>query len=647
MKTSLFSSIFFTIFVGIAYGFGFNKTNNVNKYYEKDPSSYGNVDQLKVNHMSLNLKTDFDRKVLSGYVINEIDILDHSAEELILDTKNLVIESIAWLKDEVEEVPLEFTFGETDAVFGQPLNVHFTKEMLKNAKVTIKINYETTPDCAACQWVEPSQTQGKVFPYLYTQCQTIYARSVVPCQDTPSNKLTYEAEIAVPKELKALMSAIKVGEEPREDGLVAYKFEQKMRIPTYLLALVVGNLKGVQIGPRTTVWSEPEYVDKAAYEFADTEKFIQVAEDYLFEYQWGVFDLLVLPPSFPYGGMENPCLTFVTPTTVAGDRSLVDVIAHELSHSWTGNLVTNSNWQHFWLNEGHTMYLERKIIAKLHGEEYRHFSAIIGWNDLKAAVDAYGKEEEYFTALVPDLRDKDPDDSFSTVPYEKGFNLLFHLEKILGGPKVFDPFLKSYVSKFANKSLSTNEWKDYLYSYFKVHDESKVKVLDSVDWNTWLYGYGMPPVDPHFDRTLLNICDGLAKKWIDKKNDSSFEGFSSKDIETFDAKQTMIFLSKIKDEGPYSKTFIEALDKAYEFSKTRNSEIRFLWQSLCLTSNYEPIYPAVVKFVEEQGRMKFTIPLYRMLYKCNKELAVSTFKKNINFYHPICADNIAKEFGLK
>jgi len=422
-----------------------------------------------------------------------------------------------------------------------------------------------------------------------------------------------------------------------------------MKIPAYLLAIAVGNLKGIKIGPRSTVWSEPEVVDKAANEFVNTEDFIKIGEEYLTEYVWGVYDLLVLPPSFPFGGMENPCLTFVTPTIVVGDRSLVDVIAHEISHSWTGNLVTNSNWQHFWLNEGHTMYLERKILSKLHGEAYRDFSAIIGWNDLNAAIEAYGKEDENFTALVPDLREKDPDDSFSTVPYEKGFNLLYYLEKILGGPEVFDPFLKEYIIHFYNKSLNTNEWKDFLYDYFEKHDKSKVKILDTVDWNAWFYGYGLPPIDPKFDRTLLNMCDDLAKKWLNKKDATSFDEFSLKDIEDFDAKQLMIFISKINDEGPFSKTFIEGMDKVYGFTKTKNSEVRFLWQMLCLNSEYEEIFPEVIKFVEEQGRMKFVIPLYRALYntKNGADLAVSTFKKNIKFYHPIAVDNISKALKLK
>jgi len=620
-----------------------------NNQWNVDPNSYANVNNFRINHMKLNLKTEFERKALKGYVIHEVDIVDKSTNKFVLDSRNLKIFSASWLKDDNNEISLKFSLGEENKMYGQSLTIEFIDDMLKESKVNVKINYETTPECSACQWVEPSQTVGKQYPYLYTQCEAIHARSVIPCQDSPIIKHTYEAEMIVPEKLRALMSAVLLEEKPIENGLVSYKFEQKMRIPAYLLAIAVGNIKGIKIGPRSTVWSEPEVVEKAANEFVNTEDFIKIGEEYLTEYSWGVYDLLVLPPSFPFGGMENPCLTFVTPTIVVGDRSLVDVVAHEISHSWTGNLVTNSNWQHFWLNEGYTMYLERKILSKLHGEKYRDFSAIIGWNDLKEAVNNYGTEQDYFTALVPDLRNRDPDESFSNVPYEKGFNLLYYLEKILGGPEVFDPFVKAYVIHFTNKSLNTDEWLQFLYDYYKHHDKSKVRILDSVDWDTWLYGYGMPPVDPKFDRTLLNMCDDLAKRWIEKKESTDFNEFSLKDIENFDAMQLKVFLANLNESGPFSKIFIEAMDKAYNFTKVKNSEVRFLWQYLCLNSNYEEIFPEVIKFVEEQGRMKFVVPLYRMLYKCKNgsELAVSTFKKNINFYHPIAADSISREIGLK
>eukprot|EP00833_Pecoramyces_ruminatium_P005946 jgi/Orpsp1_1/1179978/evm.model.c7180000071669.1 len=274
-KSSFILIVLLTIFSSITQC----NAKKQDDFWEEDTSSFSNTRDLRVSHMKLNLKTDFDRKVLSGYVIHEVEVINNKAEALVLDTMQLRILSVNWLKDD-EEITLDYSFGEEDEIYGKPLRIPFTSEMLKNSKVNIKIDYETTPDCSACQWVEPIQTEGKKYPYLYTQCESIYARSIVPCQDTPSNKLTYEAEMTVPKELRALMSAIKVDETPADKGLVTYKFEQKMKISTYLIAIAVGNIKGVKIGPRSTVWSEPEYVDNAVKEFDDIEKFIKIAEDY-------------------------------------------------------------------------------------------------------------------------------------------------------------------------------------------------------------------------------------------------------------------------------------------------------------------------------------------------------------------------------
>ncbi len=372
----------------------------------------------------------------------------------------------------------------------------------------ITLEYETTDKCTAVQWLTPAQTVGKKHPYLFTQCQAIHARSIFPCQDTPAVKITYSAQVTVPDGLTALMSAL-----PLSFVGNVFSFDQPVKIPSYLVALAVGNLKGIKVGPRSTVWSEPEVVEAAAWEFADTESFISTGESILTPYVWGVYDLLLLPASFPYGGMENPCLTFVTPSLLAGDRSLVDVVAHEIAHSWMGNLVTTKNWEHFWLNEGFTMFIERKIIGRLHGNASLHFSAIIGYSSLKETIERYnsmGRPE--FTCLCPKLVNEDPDDAFSDVPYEKGYNFLFYLETLLGGPSVFEPYLKAHVENFAHKSITTDDFKEFLFEFYQKFDASKISLLSSVDWNTWLYTPGLPKNVNQFDDTLAKVCVNLSNR---------------------------------------------------------------------------------------------------------------------------------------
>ncbi|KAJ2961369.1 hypothetical protein NQZ79_g3344 [Umbelopsis isabellina] len=335
------------------------------------------------------------------------------------------------------------------------------------------------------------------------------------------------------------MSALKKGDEPSaasmagQPGFTIYKFEQRIPIPSYLIAIVSGNLTGREIGPRSTVWCEPEMIEAAAWEFADTEKFIATGEKILTPYEWGRYDLLVLPPSFPYGGMENPCLTFVTPTLVAGDRSLVNTVAHEIAHSWTGNLVTTKSWEHFWLNEGWTVFVERKIIAHLHGEPQRHFSAIIGYHALTDSVELFGHDSPA-TLLTPDLSNIDPDDYFSTVPYEKGFNLLYYIEQVVGGPAIFEPYMAAHIRRFAHHSITTSDWKSYLYEYMKTnHGDEVVKKLDAIDWNQWLSSPGLPPVKPQFDTSLAQVCFSLAASWKKAKENGESD-YAGVDKEHFD-----------------------------------------------------------------------------------------------------------------
>ncbi|KAI8344449.1 peptidase family M1-domain-containing protein [Chlamydoabsidia padenii] len=610
----------------------------------KDPSSLANLKQVKNTHLHLDWTVSFDKKNITGHVILDLHTLEDNVDKVILDSSYLDIHRIT-----LNDQELQYTVSDRHPSLGSALTIQLAEPITTaGTKFQLKIEYTTTEQCTAIQFLEPEQTVGKKYPYLFSQCQAIHARAFCPCQDSPAIKLTYSASVSSP--LPVIMSALKTGDSPGVDGLTTYKFEQRTSIPSYLIAIAAGNLVSRDIGPRSSVWCEPEVVEKAAWEFDSTEDFIRTGEDLLTPYEWGRYDLLVLPPSFPYGGMENPCLTFVTPTLLAGDKSAVDVVAHEIAHSWMGNLVTTQNWEHFWLNEGHTVFIERKITGRLHGEAERQFSAILGWKALKESVELFGNDSPA-TVLKPDLSSGiDPDDYFSSVPYEKGFNLLYHIEKVVGGGDIFEPFLKSYVGKFAGQSITTEQWKSYLYEYFeKTHGQALVDKLNTIDWNTWINGTGMPPVDPEFDTTLAKQCYDLADRWDKARNSTDLSGFSASDVETFSAGQKIVFLERLTDCAPLPHALIAKMDELYQLTSIRNADIRFRWHNLCVMTSYEPIYPQVVEFITEQGRMKFVRPLYRLLHeaKNGKQLAVDTFLTHKKFYHPIAATLIEKDIGLK
>ncbi|KAG0096967.1 Leukotriene A-4 hydrolase [Podila epicladia] len=609
-----------------------------------DPTSQSNLDQVKTNHIHLDLAVNFAAKELVGSAELEIEAIADHVNTVVLDTSFIDVKAVS-----AAGKSLQFALGTRHEKYGSALTIYLAAPLAKGEKSKILIQYATTKECTACQWLEPSQTVGKQHPYMFTQCQAIHARSLVPCQDSPSIKLTYSAHIHAP--LRAVMSAVSTGEENGAQDTTTFKFEQKTRIPSYLIALAVGNLEGREIGPRSTVWTEPEVLESAAWEFVDTENFIRTGEELLTPYDWGRYDLLVLPASFPYGGMENPCLTFVTPSLLAGDRSLVDVVAHEIAHSWMGNLVTTENWEHFWLNEGFTVFVERKILGRMKGKEHSEFSAILGYKALQESVTLYG-DKHPFTALRPCLRGEDPDDAFSRVPYEKGFNLLYYLEKHLGGASVFEPYLRAHVQEFAGRSINTDEWKAFLYAFMeKTFGQEKVDLLNKVDWTTWLSGTGMPPVDNKFDDTLAKECTCLCKKWNEVRAQDAAEAaaeFSSKDLDNFSPTQKVVFLEKVSELEPLSHPHLELMDSLYSLTAVRNNEIRFRWHIVCLKANYEKIYPEVVTFATTMGRMKFCRPLFRSLYqaKGGAELARKAFLEHRTFYHPIAATMITKDLGL-
>ena len=545
----------------------------------QDPSSLSNPDEAQIKHLDWVATVDFSECTLHATATYDVELSSSEVSVLKLDTKYLVVSSVTVNKQNVSDYTIS-PLDEEKEHLGQCLTIPLSipqadSNQLKTLKVSIA--YQTTAKSSALQWLPPSQTAGKVYPYLFTQCQAIHARSLLPCQDCPGVKMTYTAQITTPSWATCVMSALsqtpdlKQKEEGKKNTNTFY-FKQPVPISSYLLALAVGELSSHTISPRVQIWSEPSLLSACAAEFENTETFLQIAESLTFDYVWGRYDLLCLPPSFPYGGMENPCLTFITPTLLAGDQSLVDVVAHEIAHSWTGNLVTNQTWEHFWLNEGWTVWLERKIMARMKKDDaYLDFGAIGGWKALKNSIDLLPPD---FSRLIPKLGDNDPDDAFSRVPYEKGFNLLYSLEQKVGS-EAFEAFAKAYLHKFKYKTVTSFEFRDF----FKEHFKDNEKIQD-FDWESWLHAPGMPPETPVFDQRLASEAIHLADLWmkydVDTTNDTS--SISSVSVEKWSTSQMTCFLDSLITQcetrkKPLDVDTITALNKQYGMANSRNSEI--------------------------------------------------------------------------
>ncbi|CAH1640373.1 unnamed protein product [Spodoptera littoralis] len=598
-----------------------------------DPSSFSRPEQAIIRHISLNLNVDFAKHVLQGYAKIDFDILE-DINSLILDASNLSISSI----EADDGSQLQYKLGEHVPNMGSKLTILLPKQHTAGEKLKVKITYCTDPQASALQWLEPEQTSGKKYPYLFSQCQPIHARSILPCQDTPAVKFTYDAEVTAPEEFTVLMSALRG--EARSNRTT---FRQPMPLPSYLVAIAVGVLESRTLGPRSRVWSEKEEIERSAWEFAETEKYLQAAEKLCGPYEWSEYDLLVLPPSFPYGGMENPCLTFVTPTLLAGDRSQADVIVHEIMHSWTGNLVTNRNFEHFWLNEGFTVFLERKVGASLindsvEAKRSRDFQSLLGLQELSEAINDVLGSSNPLTKLVVDLNGVHPDDAFSTVPYEKGSLFLRYLENLVGGPAVFDDFLRAYLTKFRKKSLDTDQFKAFLLEYFK--DNQAIK---QVDWDSWLHKSGMPPIIPDYDTTMTKAISALLVKIDDSNASLSYE-----DVANFTPHQMIHMLQQLIDRPALPIERLTTLGKEYKVNGNKNTEILYRWLRLCIRSRDDTKLQEVFQFVNSQGRMKYVRPVYRDLYAWEdvRERAIDNFIKNEKYMMHVSAYTLRKDLHL-
>src|SRR4051794_38643075 len=468
---------------------------------EKDHHSFANPEHVRVRHVDLDLNVDFERKTLAGHATLTVErTSDDRKQPLLLDSRSLRVKKVEWSSDGRSFTEGSFSLGKPDPILGEKLSIPAPADVKR-----VRIHYSTGPRASALQWLDREQTGGKRHPFLFTQSQAIHARSWIPLQDSPGVRVTYTAHLRTPKGLLAVMSA---NNDPKKARDGDYRFEMKRAIPPYLIALAAGDLAFRAVGPRTGVYAEPGVVDKAAAEFADMEKMVKATEELYGPYRWGRYDILVLPPSFPFGGMENPCLTFASPTVLAGDKSLVSLVAHELSHSWSGNLVSNATWRDFWLNEGFTVYLERRIVEKVYGKQRAEMEAVLGRRSLERELAELKPQDQ---VLHIDLKGRDPEDGLTDVPYEKGALFLKHLEVTFGREK-FDAFLKGYFDHFAFQSITTADFAAYLEQHLLKGDPTLNALVPVKEW---LYKPGLPGAAPAFRAQAFENVEQQARAWAE------------------------------------------------------------------------------------------------------------------------------------
>jgi len=594
-----------------------------------DYFSFANTDQFVTEHLGLNLTVDFAAEQLHGSAALHLNRVAANATEIVLDTRELTIVGASFALGSGEEVVADYRFGEPDVVLGTPLIISVPPDLESATELVLQIDYRSSPEATALQWLPPELTAGGEQPFLFSQSQAIHARSWVPLQDTPAVRITYSATIHTPPELLAVMSA---NNDPAADRDGTYEFEMLQPIPSYLLALAVGNIYFAPIGDRTGVYSEPEMLEASAFEFADTQAMLETAEAMFGPYQWGRYDLLILPPSFPYGGMENPRLSFLTPSLLAGDRSLVSVVAHELAHSWSGNLVTNATWRDGWLNEGWTSYLELRLMEVIYSRERAAEENVLGYREL---LTDFAELKPELQALAPPFESGDPDDFQGTIAYHKGNLFLQYLENAFGRD-VFDEFILSYFAEYAFGTITTEIFLEYLDKrLLSVHEGT----VSREQVEQWLYGPGLPDGALIPSSTSLDRAAELALLWSQGEIDIA-------DAPTDDwSPHVMVhFINSLDAE--LSEEKLSTLDTALGLSDTKNAEIGRTWFIQVAQRRHRPAYDKLEQYLGRYGRTRLVRPIYVALARNGSDLALAKalFDGARGIYHPQTNASIESAF---
>uniref|UniRef100_A0AAY4EXQ0 Aminopeptidase B n=1 Tax=Denticeps clupeoides TaxID=299321 RepID=A0AAY4EXQ0_9TELE len=583
----------------------------------EDVATSSSFRRFRIEHFHLELDVDFEARVLRCAETLRARCTEDAQSELRLDAHpSLRLQEVSFARADGDGDgdwrSAEF-FSRDFAKYGNTLVVKFAAPWNADDEFRLRVKYTASDGPGVC-WLDPEQTAGKLKPYVFTQGQAVLNRSLFPCFDTPAVKSTYSASVKVPDGFTAVMSASK-WEHRKADNTFLFTMEQP--IPSYLVALAVGDLVSAEVGPRTRVWTEPCLLEAAKTEYDGViEEFLAVGEKLFGPYVWGRYDVLFMPPSFPFGGMENPCLTFVTPCLLAGDRSLADVIVHEICHSWFGNLVTNANWGDFWLNEGFTMYAQRRIYTVCFaGEAYSCLEAATGRALLRQHMDNTGEDHPLNKLRVKIEPGVDPDDTYNETPYEKGFCFVSYLAHLVGDQSRFDAFLKAYVDKFKFCSVIAEDALEFYLDYFSDLKTKGVHKIEGLDFDSWLNVPGWPRYLPDLSagQSLMKPADQLAQLWAEECLD--MEAIIKTDIENWKTYQTIYFLNKVLEKSPLPEGNIKKLSLHYpHIVESNNAELRLRWAQIVASNQYQPGYNHIRSFLNCQGKQKYTLPVYRALW---------------------------------
>ena len=633
------------------------------KQNPEDISSYSNFNEILQKEVEIDVSLDFEKKQMVGKMDVKYQILSSEIPKIILDLKGPEITSIEYVQkdeddDDINMIPLEYNIDLENKYkdsLGTPLTISLEnieknspeehKKILESKTLIVRIQFITTEKCTGIQFLTKEQTYTKKYPFMFTQCEAIQCRSLFPIQDSPSVKSTYIVKTSIQSPLTFLFGGLmktRYYDSNTKNNITL--FEQNIPIPSYLVSFVAGELEYGRISDRCGVWTEVGLCKKAYHEFKDAEKYIEIAEEYFdHPYEWKVYNLLVLPFSFPYGGMENPNLTFVTPALLAGDCSMSNVIGHEISHSWTGNLVTNKNWKNFWVNEGFTIFMERKLDSALLGEDMENLEAIVGNNELIADIKLLGEDSEY-TKLSPDYGGNDPDDGFSTVPYEKGYQFLIFIEKLIGKGN-FKEAMQRYIKKYRYKSVDYTAFKEVLEDLIREKYKKKPakKLIAEINWDKWLNDKGIPAYKNDFVSEYLKDAEKLAEDFLNEKED---DATVLKKFKEWHTNVKLAFLNYLLDNKErINEKIAQNLKAKLNLAEEYNAEIKYMWYLLALDKKMEEEIPNIEKFLETHGRLKYIRPVYFAWIEKDFEQAKEYFEKVKNLYHPFARRIIQEKFN--